>query len=98
MFYHYLSFLILIIAVCSAVSTYFLLRHPRLVEKYARLLRSLNWTAHTTFAVTFGLLAALELYDRFWFGAAMFGAASAVYAYFAVERRNNPPSKAGEAA
>ncbi|MBA4018170.1 MAG: hypothetical protein C0483_13440 [Pirellula sp.] len=96
MLYHYLLFVVLCASVCLTVGAYFLIRHPRLVERYAKWFGSLNWSAHTTFAVTFGLLALVELFGRDWMGAFTFGGVAGVYAYFAVFTKANPPAKLGE--
>jgi hypothetical protein len=95
MLYHYIMFTVLCASVCLSFGAFMLVRHPQLVEKYAKWFGSLNWSGHTTFAVVFGLLAVLEIVDRFWFGAVTFGAVSGLYAYFAWHTKTNPPVKAG---
>jgi len=95
MLYHYIMFTVLCASVCLSFGAFMLVRHPQIVEKYAKWFGSLNWSGHTTFAVVFGLLALLEIIDRFWFGAFTFAAVAGLYAYFAWHTKNHPPVKAG---
>lgn len=94
MLYHYIMFGVLCASVCLSFGAFMLVRHPQLVERYAKWFGSLNWSGHTTFAVVFGMLALLEIFDRFWFGAVTFGAVSGLYGYFARHTKTNPPQKA----
>ncbi|MGC3969835.1 MAG: hypothetical protein QM775_21645 [Pirellulales bacterium] len=82
MFSAYLSFAILLLAVFASASSYFLLKQPQLVEKYAKLMGSLNATAHGVLACILGTLAVLDVLRHSWFTAALFAGCASVFVYF----------------
>ncbi|MBL9092324.1 MAG: hypothetical protein JNL96_13950 [Planctomycetaceae bacterium] len=86
MLYQFVMLAVLCAAVLVSVSAYLLIKHPQTVERYAKWLGSLDKTGHTAFAVVFGVLGAFAVYDRFWFGVAVYGAAAAMYSYFAMKK------------
>ena len=94
MLYHYVMFAVLCASVCLSFGAFMLVRHPQLVERYAKWFGSLNWSGHTMFAVVFGSLAVLDIIDHFWFGAVTFAAVSSLYAYFAWHTKTNGSVKA----
>jgi len=91
MFYHSLMFAVLCAGVTFTVGAYFLLRHPKLVERYATWFGSLSSNNHAMFAALFGALAVIEVFDRFWFGVVVFGAMACAYAYYAVKAFKKVP-------
>jgi len=86
MLYQFVMLAVLCAAVLASVSAYLLIKHPQSVERYAKWVGSLDKTGHTSFAVLFAVLAAFAIYDRFWFGVAVYGAAAAMYSYFAMKK------------
>lgn len=90
MFYHSLIFALLCAGVTFTVGAYLLLRHPKLVERYAAWFGSLSSNSHAIFAAVFGALTVLEVFDRFWFGVAVFGSMTCAYVYFAVQAAKKP--------
>jgi hypothetical protein len=93
---YYLSFVILLLGVFAAASTYLLLKQPQLVEKYKQLMGSLNTTAQIVLAGVLGTLAALELWRHNWFFAAWFAGAGAVFVYFLVQPGKRLPAGSNE--
>lgn len=96
MFYHSLMFMVFCASVTFTVGAYLLMRHPKLVERYRVWFGSLKSNHHAMFASLFGALTLLEIFDRFWFGVAVFGTMTCAYAYFAVQAAKKPTLEKSE--
>jgi hypothetical protein len=98
MLIQYVVIPVLCACVCFTLGAYLLVRHPKLVERYAKWFGSLSSNSHTMFASLFGALTLLEIFDRFWFGVAVFGTMTCAYAYFAVQAPKKPVVEKAESA
>ena len=76
--------------ICFTLGVYFLVRHPRLVERYVAWFRSLSSNSYALFAALFGALTMLGVYDRFWFGVAVYGAMTCAFVCYAVRAAKKP--------